>query len=287
MPGREYFASIVDFWRVYAGHTPEGADACEAFLSRVVNTRDYPLTRLADTTSSELAKILENSYRAVNIAFMEEWGRFAETIGVDIFPVIEAIRRRPTHQNLRQPGFGVGGYCLTKDPLLGGIAAREFFGRPDLTFPFCDLAVAANRDMPLVSLSRVEALLGGSLAGKTLLLLGVSYRQDVGDTRYAPAETLVRAARARGARVLCHDPYLDFWPELEETMPRTLPAPDFVDAVVFAVPHAPYLELDLGAWLNGATPLIFDANHVLTAAQLDAAQAVGCLVAAIGRGDLP
>jgi len=286
MPGREYFASMVDFWRVYAGHTPEAADACEAFLSQVVNVRDYPLTRLPSTTASELAKVLENSYRAVNIAFMEEWGRFAESLGVDIFPVIEAIRKRPTHSNLRQPGFGVGGYCLTKDPLLPEIAAREFFGRVDLAFPFCSLAVAANREMPLVSLHQVQALLGGNLAGKSLLLLGVSYRQDIGDTRHSPAETFVTAARARGARVLCHDPYLDYWPELQEFLHATLPGAADVDAVVFAVPHAAYLDLDLAAWLDGATPLIFDANNVLSREQLQAAQAAGCRVAGIGRGEL-
>lgn len=286
MPGKDYFASLVDYWRVYAGHTPEAADACEAFLSQVVNVRDYPLTRLATTTASELAKVLENSYRAVNIAFMEEWGRFAESIGVDIFPVLEAIRRRSTHCNLRQPGFGVGGYCLTKDPLLPEIAARELFGQPELTFPFCSLAVKANREMPLVSLRQVQRLLGGSLAGKSLLLLGVSYRQDIGDTRHSPSETFVRAARSQGARVFCHDPYLNYWPELEEALPHVLPSPAGMDAVVFAVPHSQYREMSLTAWLAGATPLIFDAHQVLTREQIREALAAGCRVAGIGRGDL-
>src|SRR5439155_10539336 len=118
MPGAGYLDSIVNFWRAYAGVTPEAADACETFLSQVVNVDSYPLTRLTSPTASETAKVIENSYRATTIALMEEWGRFAEAVGIDLFEIIAAIRRRPTHSNIRRPGFGVGGYCLTKDPLL-------------------------------------------------------------------------------------------------------------------------------------------------------------------------
>jgi UDP-N-acetyl-D-glucosamine dehydrogenase len=75
---------------------------------------------------------------------MEEWGRFAETIGMNIFEVIDAIRVRPTHSNMRQPGFGVGGYCLTKDPLFAGVAARELFGQP-LRFPFSEKPCVSTR----------------------------------------------------------------------------------------------------------------------------------------------
>src|SRR5919108_4035915 len=143
-PGANYLASMIHYWRIYAGHTDEAADACEAFLSKIVNVDDYPLMRLHSTTASETAKVLENSYRATTIAFMEEWGRFAEAVGIDLFEVIEAIRMRPTHSNIRQPGFGVGGYCLTKDPLFAEIAARDLFDRGDLSFPFSSEAVAVN-----------------------------------------------------------------------------------------------------------------------------------------------
>ena len=136
MPGREYFRSIVNFWRVYAGRTEDAAQACAAFLSKVIHVERYPLTRLGSTTASETGKVLENSYRALNIAFMEEWGKFAEAVGIDLFEVIDAIRIRPTHSNMKQPGLGVGGYCLTKDPLMAGIAARDLFARDDLKFPF-------------------------------------------------------------------------------------------------------------------------------------------------------
>jgi nucleotide sugar dehydrogenase len=284
MPGEDYLASITNFWRVYSGHTRDAADACERFLSQVINVRDYPLTRLASTTASETAKVLENSYRATNIAFIEEWGRFAEAVGIDLFEVITAIRMRPTHSNIRQPGFGVGGYCLTKDPLFPAIAARELFDRPDLAFPFSEMAVAVNARMPLVTVERLQTLCGGTVEGKRVLLLGIAYRQEVADTRYSPAQTFVLEMRRRGARVLVHDPLVTEWPELGMTVPPELPAAGSVDAVVFAVPHRAYRELDLAAWLGDARPILLDANAVLTPAQRRAVAATGRVVHAIGAG---
>jgi len=286
MPGDEYFNSMVNFWRTYAGHTPAAADACELFLSKVVNVEEFPLTRLQSTVASETAKILENSYRATTIAFMEEWGRFAEAVGVDLFEVIAAIRRRPTHSNMRQPGFGVGGYCLTKDPLFAQIAARELFDRADLSFPFSTEAVAVNNRMPLVSLGQVQQMLGGRLEGKTILLMGVTYRQDVGDTRHSPAELFVYEARARGAEVICHDPLLEDWPETGLRLLDELPDLVGTDAIVFAVPHRDYAELDFSAWLNGSRPVVLDANNVLTTAQRATLSLMGCHLRSVGRGDI-
>lgn len=284
MPGNAYFDSIVRFWKCYAGHTAEAADACAAFLSKVIDVEAFPLTRLHSTTASETAKVLENSYRAVTIAFMEEWGRFAETVGVDLFEVIGAVRKRPTHSNMRQPGFGVGGYCLTKDPLLAGIGAREIFGHGELAFPFSAQAIEVNGAMPLVSVERVQAMLGGGLAGKRLLLLGVSYRQDVADTRYSPSEIFVRSASGRGADVACHDPLVSHWAELGVDVATELPAPDGLDALVFAVPHRMYRELELESWLGGARPAVLDANDVLSREQRRRLRDLGCAVESIGRG---
>jgi UDP-N-acetyl-D-glucosamine dehydrogenase len=285
MPGASYFDSIVNIPRSYAGHTPAAADACEAFLSRIVDVESNPLTRLHSTTACETAKVLENSYRATIIAFMEEWGRFAEAIGVDLFDVIATIRQRPTHSNMRRPGFGVGGYCLTKDPLLAGIAARELHERPDLSFPFSTQAVQVNKAMPLVSLRKIESMLPAGLDGATILLMGVSYREDVADTRYAPSEIFVREARARGATVRCHDPLVRYWSELDLDVPAELPSPDGIDAVVFAVPHNSYRQLELKSWLGEARPIVLDAFDVLAAEQRASLVRLGCPVASIGRGE--
>lgn len=283
MPGPDYFESIIRFWRVFAGHTPKAGDVAEAFLESVLETENFPMTRLAQTTASETAKVLENSYRAVTIAFAEEWGRFSESVGIDLFEIVEAIRVRPTHSNMRQPGFGVGGYCLTKDPLMAKLASKDLFKLEGLDFPFCSQAVNINHVMPIVSLDYVDKALGG-LDGKKLLLLGVSYRSDVGDTRYSPSEVFLREANKRGATVDCHDTLVTHWHEMDIDLPQEIPSPAGYDAVVFAVNHKEYRELDLKAWLAGATPLMFDANCVLSNEQRTAADEAGCAVQSIGRG---
>lgn len=283
MPGRDYLRSITDFWRVYAGHTAAAATACKTFLETIINTADYPLTQLHSTTASETAKVLENSYRATTIAFMEEWGRFAEHVGVDLFAVVDAIRMRPTHSNMRQPGFGVGGYCLTKDPLFAGIAARELFAAPDISFPFSEHAVQTNQQMPLVSLSMLERALG-TLHGKTIALLGIAYRPDVADTRYSPSEIFAKAAIAKGATILAHDPLVHHWPEMDIPVSTALPKASTLDAVVFAVGHHDYTTLDITRWLDGASPVILDANHILTDAHYTALKTHGSTVLAIGKG---
>jgi nucleotide sugar dehydrogenase len=281
MPGPDYFDSVRSYWRVYAGATREAADACEAFLSSVVDAENFPLSRVGTTTAAELGKVLENSYRATNIAFMEEWGRFAEAIGVDLFEVIDAIRVRPTHSNMRQPGFGVGGYCLTKDPLFAPVAARELFGL-SLDFPFSEEAVRINALMPLVTLDQVDHMLGG-LDGRRLLVLGASYRGGVADTRHSPSAAFVSAASARGAEVVCHDPLVTEW-ELPVAPVQELPDPAGFDALVFAVIHDDYLAIDLLGWLGDARPLVIDANRVLLDSQLRDAASAGCRVWSIGRG---
>jgi nucleotide sugar dehydrogenase len=286
MPGPDYLLSITHFWRVYAGIDVQSGDLCEAFLRKVIDTEKYPLTRLPHPTASELGKVLENSYRATNIAFIEEWSRFAEAVGVDIYGVVDAIRMRPTHNNLRQPGFGVGGYCLVKDPWLGRVAARQIFSLPDLQFPFSEMALETNRRMPLVSIEILAGLWPERLRGKKLLLLGVSYRSDVGDTRYSPAEIFYRAASEAGAEVTAYDPMVTHWAELDLPLPASLPKPEAFDAIVFSVAHREFLDLDLLAWLGKSRPVILDANRVLPAKRLAELQAAGFVCRGVGRGDL-
>ncbi|MCG5525284.1 nucleotide sugar dehydrogenase [Ectothiorhodospira haloalkaliphila] len=285
MPGKEYLDSVINFWRVYSGHTPEAADACEAFLASIINVRDYPLTRLSSTTASETAKVMENTYRAVNISFICEWTRYAEKVGIDLFEVVKAIQVRPTHQNIRYPGLGIGGYCLTKDPTFAPAAARQLFGH-DLDFPFSRLAVRAATEMPHHGVTRLEGLLGGSVKGRRILLCGVSYRQDVADTRYSPSETVYRELTERGAEVVCHDPFVRHWEELDMEIPEALPGTAGVDAVMFAIPHSQYQALDLVEWVvdKGRT-VVLDAYMVFDAAQRRAFRELGVRIESIGVGD--
>ena len=126
MPGRDYVRSIRDFWRVCSGINDEARTRVVRFLESVLNTGDFPLTVLDRPIESESAKIIENSYRATILAFMDEWSLFAERNGIDIRKVIDAIKVRPTHSNIMFPGPGIGGYCLPKDGALGIWAYRQF-----------------------------------------------------------------------------------------------------------------------------------------------------------------
>lgn len=285
MPSENYLDSILNYWRVYAGHTDDAAVKCHDFLSEVVNTREYPLTRLHDTTASETAKLLENSYRATNIAFIEEWGRFAEKAGIDLYQVIDAIRLRPTHSNIRTPGFGVGGYCLTKDPLFALVGARNLFGMKDHDFPFCKLAIETNTRMPFATIELLESKLG-TLKNKKILLMGISYRSEIDDTRFSPSEIFYRTAISQGATLEIHDPLVHYWQELDIDVPDDIPAPADFDAIVFAVGHKEYVDMDVAKWLGSSKALILDTGNIFGYDRLKQLEASGYTVASIGRGNI-
>jgi len=114
MPGRNYVASIRDFWRVCSGINEEAKKRVVKFLNEVLNTDKYPLTVMDRPIESETAKIVENSYRATILAFLDEWSLYAERNGVDLIKVIKAIKMRPTHSNILFPGPGIGGIVFQR-----------------------------------------------------------------------------------------------------------------------------------------------------------------------------
>jgi UDP-N-acetyl-D-glucosamine dehydrogenase len=284
MPGDEYFDSIINYWRVFAGINKESADKCEIFLASIINVKDYPLTRLSSTTASETGKLLENSYRAVNIAFIEEWGRFAEDSGIDLYEIIDAIRMRPTHNNIRQPGFGVGGYCLTKDPVFAKIAAKDILGLSGHEFPFSSQALEVNATMPLITLDKLKQYFQGKLQEKKILLMGISYRQDVGDTRFSPSEIFVKEARSLGAVIEAYDPLVKYWDELEMKIKSKVPNLADFDAVIFAVPHKEFAGISFSKLINKKDTLLFDANNVFSKKQREEIKINNLNYLSIGRG---
>lgn len=144
MPGRNYVASIRDFWRVCSGITPEARQRVQTFLSEILNVDQFPLTVLDRPIESETCKIVENSYRATILAFLHEWSLFAERNGVDLVKVVEAIKIRPTHSNMIFPGPGIGGYCLPKDGGLGVWAYQTLMGFEDDIFRITPAAIDIN-----------------------------------------------------------------------------------------------------------------------------------------------
>ena len=214
MPGPNYVDSIQNFYRVFSGINEESAAATEKFLRTIISTEKYPLTRLGNTNATEMAKVLENSFRAMNIAFIVEWTRFAEEAGVDIYEVVRAIRMRPTHKNIMLPGIGVGGYCLTKDPLLASWAKQNLFGSKE-PLTQSEKGVRINDKMPQYAFQYMKKVFGESLENKNVLLLGVSYLNDVGDTRYTPVELFYNCLLVEKVKILLHDPHVRYWEEKE------------------------------------------------------------------------
>ena len=289
MPGPDYIDSIQSFYRVYAGVDEASAEATERFLRTVVRTDEYPLTRLGSTTATEMAKVLENSYRAANIAFMVEWSRFAEDAGVNLYEVVQAIRMRPTHRNMMLPGIGVGGYCLTKDPLLASWARRSLFGSPEGLEQSVQ-GVRINDRMPVFAYEFLRRWLGGrDIEGLRVLLLGVSYRSDVGDTRFSPVEGFHRCLVRDGCRVVLHDYYVPFWEETGQPVSQDLDEvlePEH-DVVAITAAHSAYRDDDaLVERLMRLRPM-----RVLDTLGLLSAHDIGRLstrhsVKVVGRGDL-
>jgi len=316
MPGRQYVASIRDFWRVCSGCNAQARQRVEKFLCEVLNTEEFPLTVMDRPIESETTKIVENSYRATILAFLNEWSLFAERNGVDLIKVIKAIKVRPTHSNIIFPGPGIGGYCLPKDGGLGYWAYKHILGFDDDIFKITPMAIDINdtRGLHVATLTR-DALrnMGRQVAGASVLLCGASYRQDVGDTRYSGSEIVVRKLTEMGAEMRVHDPYLEHWYELESQ--DTYPAPGHswarffrnqdglvnlrvqkdlagalagAQAIILAVPHSSYLELDpdkIVEWAGGPLAVI-DCFGILDDGRIRRYYELGCEVKGLGRGHI-
>jgi len=318
MPGREYISSIRDFWRVCSGCNAEARRRVEKFLHEVLNTEKFPLTVMDRPIESETTKIVENSYRATILAFLNEWSLFAERNGVDLLKVIKAIKMRPTHSNIIFPGPGIGGYCLPKDAGLGYWAYKHILGFEDgdQVFKISPTAVDINdtRSLHVAELTR-DALrnMGRYIAGADVLICGASYRQDVGDTRYSGSEMVVRKLTEMGAEMRIHDPYVEHWYELENqdeypapghswsrffrnqgtlnnirVQPNLSAALKDAEAVILAVPHKEYLQLDpaqVVEWAGGPLAVI-DCFGILSDADIHRYFELGCEVKALGRGHI-
>jgi UDP-N-acetyl-D-glucosamine dehydrogenase len=316
MPGRDYVASIRDFWRVCAGINPESRKRVEKFLNEVLNTDEFPLTVMDKPIESETAKIVENSFRATILAFMDEWSLFAERNGVDLIKVMKAIKVRPTHSNLIFPGPGIGGYCLPKDGGLGVWAYKHILGFEDDIFKITPLAIDINdtRGLHAAQLCR-DALrnMGQPIAAADVLVLGAAYREDVGDTRYSGSEITIRKLAEMGAEIRVHDPYVQHWWEFEnqdtfpgigqskarffrnqERLTEIRIEPDLnkalegAEAVIFAVRHEPYLKLQPDEVVKaiGQPAAIIDCFGILEDDQIRRYFELGCEVKGLGRGHI-
>jgi len=263
MPGDNYLDSIINFWRVYSGINQQSATLCESFLSKIINIEEFPLTRLSSMTASETAKVLENTYRAVNIAFIDEWTKFGEMAGINIHEVIDAVKKRPTHNNIMYPGLGVGGYCLTKDSSFAPASLEQLFGFHDQKFPFSKLSREINNSMPDHVFDHTIKALGGNMTSKKILIFGVAYRQNVGDTRFSPSEQYARNCISHGAKVDYFDPYVDYWSELKIHSKKEPINFESYNLLLIAVSHKEFLEFDYNHLDKYSNLIIIDAANLL------------------------
>jgi UDP-N-acetyl-D-glucosamine dehydrogenase len=288
MPGPQYIDSIQNFYRVYSGVDAKSAEATEQFLRTIIKTDEYPLTRLHHTNATETAKVLENSYRAMNIAFMVEWSRFAEEAGVNIYEVVQAIRMRPTHKNIMLPGIGVGGYCLTKDPLLASWSKKNLFNSSE-GLAQSEKGVKINDKMPLYAFNFLKKEYKESLENKKVLLLGVSYLNDVGDTRYTPVEPLFDYLNSERAIITTHDPHIKYWEEKdiypEGDLEKVLD--NAYDIIIISTGHKQYRNNPklITAILNQDCVFVLDTIGVLTNDELNNINTKQ-IARVVGRGDL-
>jgi UDP-N-acetyl-D-glucosamine dehydrogenase len=316
MPGQNYVASIRDFWRVCSGINEKAKKRVEKFLTEVLNTEKFPLTVMDRPIESETAKIVENSYRATILAFLDEWSLFAERNGVDLLKVIKAIKMRPTHNNMIFPGPGIGGYCLPKDGGLGLWAYKHILGFEDDIFKITPLAIDINdtRGLHVGQLTR-DALrnMGQPIAGADVLVLGAAYREDVGDTRYSGSEIVIRKLAEMGAEIRVHDPYVEHWWEfeqqdsfpgvgqsksrffrnqeklkeirIEQNLDKALAK---AEAVILAVPHKAYMKMDPDKVVKkiGHPAAIIDCFGILTDDNIRRYFELGCEVKGLGRGHI-
>ena len=313
MPGKDYVSSVRDFWRVCSGVNRESRERVNKFLSEILTA---PLTVLDRPIESETCKIVENSYRATILAFMDEWSHFAETNGVDLIKVMNAIKVRPTHSNMIFPGPGIGGYCLPKDGGLGLWAYKHLLGFENDIFKITPAAININDTRALHAAQLVRDALrnmGLIVAASQITILGVSYREDVADTRYSGSEILARKLTEMGAEIKAHDPYVSHWYELEKQ--ETYPAiggsrskffrnqeqldgfhmtEDLAeslkgsDAVIFAVRHKPYLNMepDEVVKMIGQPAAIVDCFGILEDEEIERYFELGCEVKGLGRGHI-
>ncbi len=206
-PGRTDF-TLRTTPKVLGGLTDVCADRAEALYGLVCDR----IVRVSSPEAAELTKLLENIFRSVNIALVNELAMLTDRMGIDIWEVVDAAASKPYGFMRFEPGPGMGGHCLPVDPFYLSWRAREF----DMTTEFIELAGKVNQQMPYHCVAKAQRALndrGMSVKGARIAVVGVSYKPGVGDMRESPALKIISLLRGLGADVLYHDPHV---PSLQE-----------------------------------------------------------------------
>ncbi len=268
LPG-QIMKELVENARVIGGTTPQAAEFGKALYSRFVKGEIF----ITDATTAEMVKLMENTYRDINIAIANEFSRLADRFGINIWEAIAIANKHPRVRILN-PGTGVGGHCISVDPWFFVEKA------PDLT-TLIKAAREVNDSQPAFVLSLAQRALGGDLRGKSIGVLGLSFKADVDDFRESPAVTVLEALTAAGAKVKAHEPYLNEGKHLNISNHSLADAIAGADLILLLVNHKAFRELkprDISAMTN--CRLILDA---VNAWQEEEWQQAGFTVLKLGK----
>ena len=255
-PGREDWTTY-NTPKVLGGMTPACVEVANAWYSGAIET----VVMVSSPEAAEMAKLLENTFRMINIAMVNELALMCERLGVDVWEVIDAAATKPFGFMKFTPGPGLGGHCIPIDPLYLSWKMKAY----QYTARFIELASDINTNMPRYVVSRILDALnerGKTLKGSHCLVLGAAYKPDIDDLRESPALDVIGLLRNKGAEVSYHDPYIpllrhDNW--VMHSVPDLMVAVRAADVVVIVTNHKVY---DYKAIL-GAAQFIFDSRNAL------------------------
>ena len=247
-PGRTDF-TVHTTPKVMGGLTPECASKAAAVYQGAVDT----IVQVSSPEAAELAKLLENIFRTVNIALVNELAMLCDRMGLDVWEVVDAAATKPFGFMRFEPGPGLGGHCLPIDPFYLTWKAREH----EFSTEFIELAGKVNGNMPSYCVDRIARVLNDdakSVRGANVLVLGVAYKNDVGDMRESPALPIIELLRDRGANLSYHDPHVAAMPELDlESVALTADAVAAADCVVIITGHN---DVDYAMVVDRATSVL-------------------------------
>ncbi|MEA2289285.1 MAG: UDP-N-acetyl-D-glucosamine dehydrogenase [Solirubrobacteraceae bacterium] len=218
--------------KIVGGFTDGCADRAIEMYEHVCDT----VIRVSTPDAAELAKLLENIFRSVNIALVNEMAMLADRMGIDIWEVVDAAATKPYGFMRFDPGPGMGGHCLPVDPFYLSWRAREF----DMTAEFIELAGKVNQNMPYHCVARVERVLNDAakpVRGSRIAIFGVSYKAGVGDLRESPALKIIEVLRGLGGDIVYHDPHVASLPEFDLHSVPVDAALDGADMAVIVTAH--------------------------------------------------
>ncbi len=257
-PGRKDWTTL-NTPKVIGGITPACAEVAQAWYAGAIKT----VVPVSSAEAAEMAKLLENTFRMINIGMVNELAIMCERLGVSVWEVIDAAATKPFGFMRFTPGPGLGGHCIPIDPLYLSWKMKEL----NYTARFIELASEINSNMPRYTVSRIMDALndrGKTLKGSKVLVLGVAYKPDIDDVRESPALDVIALMKKKGADVFYHDPYIpEIHHELEGwkmgSVGDVMACVRDADAVVIVTNHKSY---DYPAILRDAK-FIFDSRNAL------------------------